>query len=83
MDEGAQLLAQAVVNNEFITRLLCDMNPIRHSILTDIESHTKLNQQKVNDQEVPQMSSEILDVKKRTAQALYDCVQDPMIKEKM
>lgn len=36
-DEGAQLLAQALVNNEYITKFLCDMNPIRHSILTDIE----------------------------------------------
>ena len=36
-DEGAQLLAQAVVNNAYITKLLCDMNPIRHSILADIE----------------------------------------------
>ena len=36
-DEGAQLLAQSLVNNEFITKFLCDMNPIRHSILADIE----------------------------------------------
>ena len=43
-DEGAQLLAQALVNNEYITKLLCDMNPIRHSILEDIEHHTKQNQ---------------------------------------
>lgn len=82
-DEGAQTLAQAVVNNQFITKLLCDMNPIRHSIITDIENHTKLNLQKVNEQEVPSMISEILDVKKRTAQSLFDCVQDPMIKDKI
>ena len=43
-DEGGQLLAQAVVNNEFITKLICDMNPIRHSILADIEQHTRQNQ---------------------------------------
>ena len=66
-DEGAQLLAQALVNNEYITKLHCDMNPIRHSILADIEQHTKQNQQKVNDQEVPTMISEILEVKKKTA----------------
>ena len=63
-DEGAQLLAQAVVNNEFITKLLIDMNPVRFSILADIDKHTRENQQKVNNQEVPTMISEILDVKK-------------------
>ena len=47
-DEGAQILAQALVNNEYITKLQCDMNPIRHSILADIEHHTKQNQLKVN-----------------------------------
>ena len=82
-DEGAQLLAQAVVNNEFITKLLVDMNPVRFSILADMDRHTQENQQKVNNQEVPTMRSEILDVKKRTAQSLYDCTEDPMIKDKI
>lgn len=38
---------------------------------------------KVNQQEVPQMIEEILDVKKKTAQSLFDCVEDPLIKEKI
>ena len=66
-DEGAKLLVQAIVNNEYVTKLLLDMNPIRHSILADIEKHTTKNMLKVSEQEVPQMIEEILDVKKKTA----------------
>lgn len=44
-----------------------DMNPVRHSMLGDIEKHTTANLQKVNEQEVPTMIEEILDVKKKTA----------------
>ena len=29
------------------------------------------------------MIEEILDVKKKTAQSLFDCVEDPMIKDKI
>jgi len=29
------------------------------------------------------MIEEILDVKKKTAQSLYDCVEDPLIREKI
>jgi len=29
------------------------------------------------------MIDDILDVKKKTAQSLYDCVEDPMIKDKI
>ena len=47
-DEGAQLFVQAIVNNAFITKLLLEMNPIRHSILSDIEKHTAMNLHKVN-----------------------------------
>ena len=43
------------------------MNPITVSILTDLDVHTAHNQQKVNEQEVPMMIEEIIDVKKRTA----------------
>ena len=39
-DEGAQVLVQAIVNNSFITKVHLDMNPLRHSILEDIERHT-------------------------------------------
>ena len=46
-DEGAQLLVQALVNNEYIVRLNLEMNPLRHSILEDIEKHTSANQMKV------------------------------------
>ena len=48
-DEGATLLLQGVINNEFITKFLLDMNPIRHSILADIETHTLKNLHKVNE----------------------------------
>ena len=48
-DEGAQILLQGVINNEFITKFLLDMNPIRHSILADIETHTLRNLHKVNE----------------------------------
>lgn len=47
-DEGAQMLLQAIVNNAYITKLLLEMNPVRHSILGDIEKHTSINQHKVN-----------------------------------
>ena len=29
------------------------------------------------------MIEEIIDVKKKTAQSLFDCVEDPMIKDKI
>ncbi len=38
---------------------------------------------KVSEQEVPTMIEEILDVKKKTAQSLFDCALDPMIKDKL
>lgn len=76
-------MVQALINNEFITKLLMDMNPVRHSMLGDIEKHTTANLQKVNEQEVPSMIEEILDVKKKTAQSLFDCAEDPMIKDKI
>lgn len=82
-DEGAQLLVQAIGNNEYITKLQLDMNPLRISLLNDLEKHTSANLQKVNQQEVPQMVEEILDVKKKTAQALFDCAEDPMIRDKI
>ena len=82
-DEGAQLLVQAIGNNEYITKLQLDMNPLRHSILLDLEKHTSANLQKVNQQEVPQMIEEILDVKKKTAQSLFDCAEDPLIRDKI
>lgn len=66
-DEGAKLLLQAIVNNEYITKFLIDMNPIRLSIITEIEKHTSLNMQKVAEQEVPTMIEEIVEVKKATA----------------
>ena len=52
-------------------------------MLGDIEKHTTANLQKVNEQEVPSMIEEILDVKKKTAQSLFDCAEDPMIKDKI
>ena len=42
-DEGGTQIVQAIINNEFITKLLIDMNPIRHSIIVDIEKHTNKN----------------------------------------
>ena len=42
-DEGGLLLSQALVNNEFITRILIDMNPMRHSIIADMEQHSAQN----------------------------------------
>ena len=42
-DEGGLLLSQALINNEFITRILIDMNPIRHSIIADMEQHSAQN----------------------------------------
>ena len=82
-DEGGQLLLQSAINNEYITKFHLDMNPVRHSILADIEAHTLRNLHKVHEQEVPTMIEEIIDVKKATAQALFDCALDPMIKDKM
>ena len=66
-DEGASLLVQAIINNEYITKFSLEFNPLRHSVLADIEKHTRANQLKVNEQEVPQMIEEILEVKKKTA----------------
>ena len=63
-DEGGLLLSQALVNNEFITRILIDMNPMRHSMIADMEQHSAQNQLKVNEQEVPSMIEEIIEVKK-------------------
>ena len=63
-DEGGLLLSQALVNNEFITRILIDMNPMRHSMIADMEQHCAQNQLKVNEQEVPSMIEEIIEVKK-------------------
>ena len=42
-DEGGLLLSQALINNEFITRILIDMNPMRHSIIADMEQHSAQN----------------------------------------
>lgn len=39
-DEGAKLIVQAIVNNSYITKIHLDMNPLRHSILEDIDKHT-------------------------------------------
>lgn len=47
-DEGAQLLVQSVVNNVYITKLQLEMNPLRHSVIVDIEKHTAQNQLKVS-----------------------------------
>lgn len=82
-DDGAGELLESMVSNEFITKVVLDMNPIKFNILKEIEAHTKGNMNKVNAQEVPSMIEEIIEVKKSTAQALYDCAMDPLIQKKV
>ena len=82
-DDGAQDLLGQLMSNEYITRVNLDLNPFRHAILTDIDAHCRTNVMKVNSQEVPSMTAEILDVKKKTAQTLFDCAMDPLISAKV
>ena len=82
-DEGAAELLGAIVSNEYITKVVLEYNPFRHAIVKDIEAQCKANVLKVNGQEVPSMTAEIIDVKKKTCQTLFDCAMDPLIKDKI
>ena len=66
-DEGAKLLLHAIVRNDYICKFSVDLNPINHKIINEIEKHTKENQLKVSEQEVPKMIKEVIEIKKETA----------------